>query len=434
MADHRPTTIFALSSGRPPAGIAVVRISGIAAASTLKTLAGGLPEPRRASLRILHRPGGTVGDGALDRALVLWLPGPATATGEDLVELHLHGGRAVVAAVLDALERSPGLRLAEPGEFTRRAFENGRIDLSEAEGLADLIAAETEAERVNALRIAEGGLSARVAAWQHETLGLAARVEALIDFSDEDDVGEGDPDGLRAACRTLAAAIGVLRDSPPAERLRDGIRIVLGGPTNAGKSTLLNALAGRDAALVSPIAGTTRDVIEAPVALDGLPLLLTDTAGLREAGEAVEAMGIERAGRSIAASDILLWLGAPEACPLPERAIIVHARADERREIAPGAVLAVSAVTGEGMDALREAILKRARSLLPPPDSLSLNLRQRSTLAEAADQLTAAAAQFDWLLVAEHLRLALVAFDRLTGRAGTEDMLDALFGRFCIGK
>jgi len=428
----RPGTIFALSSGPPPAGIGVVRISGPAAASALTALAGILPVSRRATLRRLADP---VSHQPLDHALVLWFPGPATATGEDLAELHLHGGRAVIAAVLAALETLPALRPAEPGEFTRRAFETGRIDLSEAEGLADLLAAETEAERINALRLAEGGLSSQVAAWQRATLDLAARVEALIDFSDEDDVGEGDPAGLRAGCAALAGTIGIVRDAPPAERLRDGIRVVLGGPTNAGKSTLLNALAGRDAALVSPIAGTTRDVIEAPVSLGGLPLLLIDTAGLRhDAGEPIEAMGIARAGRTIAASDILLWLGAPDDCPEPERSIIVHARADQHPDMVAGADIAVSAVTGMGMDTLRGLVLSRARSLLPRPDALAINVRQRAAVAEAAAMLGEAATQSDWLLVAEHLRLALAAFDRLTGRAGTEDMLDALFGRFCIGK
>ena len=427
------STIFALSSGRPPAGVAVVRISGPRAAAALQTAIGGaLPAPRRAVLRsIVHPETGTL----LDRALTLWFPGPGSATGEDLAELHLHGGRAVVAAVLDALATIAGLQPAEPGAFTRRAFENGRIDLSEAEGLADLLAAETEAERANALRMADGGLSRQVAIWQQAVLDLAARVEALIDFSDEDDVGEEDADGLRSACSHLAAKMIALNGAPPAERLRDGVRVVIGGPTNAGKSTLLNALAGRDAALVSSVAGTTRDLIEAPVSLGGLPLLLTDTAGLRDRpGEAIEAMGIERAAQTIAGADILLWLGPPIECPAPDRALILHARADERPVMVAGADFAISVRSGEGMDRLRSELLARARALLPAPDVLAINGRQRAALADAADQLSHAAQHADWLLVAEHLRLALAAFDRLTGRAGTEQMLDALFGRFCIGK
>lgn len=425
-------TIFALSSGTPPAAIGVVRISGPAAGDALVALAGRLPTPRRASLRRLRDAEGA----PLDDALLLWFPGPATATGEDLAELHLHGGRAVVAGVLAALSAVAGLRPAEPGEFTRRAFENGRIDLAEAEGLADLLAAETEAARVAALRIAEGGLSRLVVGWQQALLDLAARVEALIDFSDEDDVREDDEGAaVRQGLSAIADAIGRLRDVPPAERLRDGIRIVFGGPVNAGKSTLFNLLAGRDAALVSPIAGTTRDVIEAPVQIDGLPLLLIDTAGLRaDAAEPVEAMGIDRAAQTIAGADILLWFCAPELCPDPARAILVHARADARADHAAADAVAVSAHTGEGIDALRDHILARARTLLPPPDSLSLNRRQRDAVAQAAAAVGTAADEDDWLLVAEQLRIALAAFDRLTGRAGTEDMLDALFGRFCIGK
>ena len=425
-------TIFALSSGAPPAAIGVVRISGPAAGEALIALAGRLPAPRRASLQRLRGADGT----PLDDALLLWFPGPATATGEDLAELHLHGGRAVVAAVLDALSAIAELRPAEPGEFTRRAFENGRIDLAEAEGLADLLAAETEAARVAALRIAEGGLSRLVIEWQQAVLDLAARVEALIDFSDEDDVREDDEGmAVRQGLSGMATIIARLSDTPPAERLRDGVRVVFGGPVNAGKSTLFNLLAGRDAALVSPIAGTTRDVIEAPVQFGGIPLLLVDTAGLRvDAEEPVEAMGIDRAARTIAGADILLWFGRPEACPEPTRAILVHARADARPERAPAGAIAISAHRREGVDALRDALLARARSLLPAPDGLSLNSRQRRAIADAGAAVAQAATEPDWLLVAEQLRIALAAFDRLTGRAGTEDMLDALFGRFCIGK
>ena len=426
-------TIYALSSGTPPAGIGVVRISGPAAGAALTALAGGaLPPPRRASLRRLRDAAGA----PLDDALLLWFPGPNSVTGEDLAELHLHGGRAVIAGVLMALNGIDGLRPAEPGEFTRRAFDSGRIDLAEAEGLADLLAAETEAARIAALRIAEGGLSRVVLDWQQRLLVLAARVEALIDFSDEDDVREEDEGrGIREELVAVGIAIDALEATPPAERLRDGVRVVFGGPVNAGKSTLFNRLAGRDAALVSPVAGTTRDVIEAPVQIGGVPLLLIDTAGLRsDAGEIVEMMGIDRAAQTIAGADIILWFGDATEVPDPDRSILVHARADVRSDIAAPDALIVSAHEDEGVEALRDAVLRRARSLLPPPDGLSLNQRQRKVVAEAAHAVRNALKEADWLLVAEDLRFALAAFDRLTGRAGTEDMLDALFGRFCIGK
>lgn len=426
-------TIYALSSGAPPAGIGVVRISGPAARIALTALAGGdVPAPRRASLRRLRDAAGA----PLDDALLLWFPGPNSVTGEDLAELHLHGGRAVIAGVLAALSSIDGLRPAEPGEFTRRAFENGRIDLAEAEGLADLLAAETEAARIAALRIAEGGLSRVVLDWQQRLLMLAARVEALIDFSDEDDVREEDEGrGVRRDLANVALAIDALEEIPPAERLRDGVRVVFGGPVNAGKSTLFNRLAGRDAALVSPVAGTTRDVIEAPVQIGGVPLLLIDTAGLRsDADEVVEAMGIDRAAQTIAGADIILWFGEAAEVPDADRSILVHARADIRSDSAAPGALIVSAHEGDGVEALRDSVLQRARSLLPPPDGLSLNQRQRRVIAEAARAVRHAVEEADWLLVAEHLRFARAAFDRLTGRAGTEDMLDALFGRFCIGK
>lgn len=426
--DARPT-IHALSSGLPPAAIAVVRISGPDAFAAVQALAGRLPPPRRASMRTLRDP--RSGD-PLDQALVLLFPGPGSATGEDLAELHLHGGRAVVRAVLDALAGMPGQREAMPGEFTRRAFENGRIDLSEAEGLADLLFAETEAQRRSAIAMADGHFSRRVAAWQGDLLGIAALVEAELDFSDEDDV-PGDAAG------EVAKRLGALRDalaaelcSPSAERLRDGIRVVLAGPPNAGKSTLLNALAGRDAAIVSPIAGTTRDRIEAPVAIAGVPFLFTDTAGLRGEGmDEIEHIGIGLARRAMQDADIILWLGEPDECPDDPRAVQLHARADLR---GGGQGLRVSALTGEGMDALRALLLERAGELLPRDGEYALNKRQREALARVQVELDEGAAATDYLILAEHLRAARSAFDAVTGRAGTEDMLDTLFGSFCIGK
>ena len=314
-------TIFALSSGSVPAGIAIVRVSGPQAGPVLARLSGDLPPPRRASYRRLRDESGA----PLDDALVLWFPGQKTATGEDLAEFHLHGGRAVVAAMLAELARQPGCRPAKAGEFTRRAFENGRIDLAEAEGLADLLAAETEAQRQSALVLAEGGLGQLVSTWERTLLAESARLEALLDFSDEGDVGETAPD--LSGLVDLRNALKNLEQAPPAERLRDGVRVVLAGPPNSGKSSLFNYLVGREAAIVTPIAGTTRDRIEAPIALDGLPLLLIDTAGLRdETADEVEAIGIARSGAAMAEADILLWLGPAEAAPL--NAMVIAARAD----------------------------------------------------------------------------------------------------------
>lgn len=421
-------TIFALSSGALPAGIAVVRVSGPEAAQALEIIAGTLPEPRRAVSATLRWEGDM-----LDRALVLWLPGPGTATGEDVAELHLHGGRAVVASVLAALGRLPGLRMAEPGEFTRRAFSNGKLDLAQAEGLADLLAAETEAQRRQALRQAEGGLGKLVGGWRERLLGLAARVEAAIEFAeDEDDVPALVAADL-SAIQLLAADMQAALAQPPAERLRDGVRIVVAGPTNAGKSSLINILAGREAAIASPVAGTTRDLIEIPVSIAGMPCLLIDSAGLREAGGHVEQIGMARARAAIDSADLILWLGLPEACPDRARAIVVHAKADLGKD-GGAAEVATSTLTGDGIDALHGLMTARIKALLPPADAIALNARHRERVAEAVEELTATQAQSDVLFVAEHLRQARIALDRITGRAGVEEMLDALFGRFCIGK
>jgi tRNA modification GTPase len=367
----------------------------------------------------------------LDRALLLWFPGPRTATGEDLAELHIHGGRSVAMAVQAALGRIPGLRAALPGEFTRRAFANGVLDLAEAEGLADLLAAETESQRRAALTLVSGALSRQIETWRQMVLGAAARIEAVLDFADEGDV-EADTAPAYRAASAVAAEIEAALTRPPAERLRDGIRVVLAGPPNAGKSTLLNALAGREAAITAPSAGTTRDVIEAPVAIAGVPYLLTDTAGLRESADAVERIGVVRAQEAIDAADILLWLGDPANCPVAPAAIRLHAKADLAADGVRGTELAVSAVTGQGMDALRDLLAARAAALLPREGELALNVRQREALAECAAALRDTPA--DLTLFAESLRAGCRALDRVTGRAGVEDMLDALFGRFCIGK
>jgi tRNA modification GTPase len=421
-------TIYALSSGSPPAALAVVRISGAHANEALQALAGRLPEPRRASLARLSWKGDR-----LDDALVLRFPGPTTATGEDIAELHLHGGRAVVAAVLNALNDMDGLRLAEPGEFTRRAFENGRIDLAEAEGLADLLQAETESQRRSALALAGGALSRLVEGWQSRVLAHAAALEAVLDFSDEGEVGEAMPPGWSEAIAQLVGEMEAAVARPPAERLRDGLRVVIAGPPNAGKSSLLNWLAGRQAAITSAIAGTTRDLVEAPTAIGGAPFLLVDTAGLRESSDEVEAIGVDRARETIASADLILWLGPPAEAPDRARTILVHSKSD-LEPVSREADLRVSAETGEGMSALVDLLIARARLLLPAEGEAALNTRHRGAISAAAESLREAKSSRDMLITAECLRLARTRLDAVTGRAGMEQMLDALFGRFCIGK
>src|SRR5437868_5395958 len=300
-------TIFALSSGRPPAAIAVIRISGPAAHSAAERIAGTLPDGRTAAVRELRHP--LTGE-PLDQAVVLRFDAPASSTGEDVVEFQGHGGRAVVDSVLVALGAIDGLRQAEPGEFTRRAFENGRIDLTEAEGLADLIEAETESQRKAALALAEGGLRKQIAAWQERLLSLSALAERAIDY-DEDDSAV-DP-ALSRDCSALAEELAGWLARPRIEPLKDGARVVVAGPPNAGKSSLINAIAGQERAIVTDIPGTTRDHIEVPLAITGLPILLTDTAGLRTTKDTVEAIGVERASQLVEAADVLLWLGEPDA-------------------------------------------------------------------------------------------------------------------------
>lgn len=426
----------------PPAAIGVVRVSGPGAGAALTALAGRLPEPRHASLATLKDADGT----PLDNALILWFPGPATATGEDLAELHLHGGRAVVAAVETALAAMPGLRAAVAGEFTRRAFDNGRIDLAEAEGLADLLAAETESQRVQALGMASGHVSRAVAEWQDRLLGLMAGAEAELNFADEDDVQLLDDCAYRLCegMKMLAGELGEWLARPAAEVISDGLSVVIAGPPNAGKSTLINALAQRELAIVSPVAGTTRDVIETVLALDGIAMRFSDTAGLRgEGADAIEAIGIDRAKAAVEGADILLWLGPPNEAPDHPRPILIAAQADRWRGDAAaeaGAAhcdLALSAATGEGMDSLHKYIVEMARTLLPREGDAALRQRQRAALAEAKLWLEVEAGSreaVDLILLAERLRLAATALDRITGRAGVEEMLDALFGRFCIGK
>lgn len=422
-------TIFALSSGAPPAAIGVIRISGPSAGKALRVLVRRMPVPRRATFLPLRDEAGEV----LDSALVLWLPGPATATGEDTAELHCHGGRAVVAAVEAALGRLPELRRATPGEFTRRAFANGRIDLAEAEGLADLLSAETELQRRSAQAMASGGFSRQIEAWRERLLAESAAVEAVLDFADEDDVAAL-PADFTARLERLIAEIAECAARPRAEALREGFRVVLAGPPNVGKSTLFNALVESEAAITAPIPGTTRDVLTRPIAIEGVPFLLVDTAGLREqADDLIEEIGVERARGEVRQADLVLWLGAESEGPSGAWEIEAQAdRADHRAKSTPRHRL--SAVTGEGMAALRRDLVETARGALPRPGEAALNRRQHALLSAAIEALAGAAKDRDPLLIAEQLRLARVAFDSLVGRTATEDMLDALFGRFCIGK
>lgn len=422
-------TIFALSSGAPPAAIAVVRISGPQAGEALVRLAGGLPRPREAKLASLRAEGGSL----LDQALVLWFPGPKSETGEDCAELQLHGGRAIVAAVYEELRKINGMRLAEPGEFTRRAFANGQIDLLQVEGLADLVSAETELQRRAALGAAAGSLSRKVEGWRERLLVLSAQVEATLDFEDEGDV-TGLEHGFGAALENLSAELRDALAAPAVEALREGFRVALAGPPNAGKSTLFNALVDTEAAIITPIAGTTRDVLVRSIGLEGVPFTFVDMAGLRaEAVDTVESIGIARARQEIEAADCVLWLG-PEG-EGPEGAWEIEARCDLEGRTRKGAPAhRVSAVTGFGVTELKRALVDHARAAMPKPGQWALSRRQRELLQQAASALPCAMPLRDPLILAEHLRVARDAFDRLTGRAATEDMLDSLFGRFCIGK
>lgn len=431
-------TIAALSSGPLPAGVAVLRVSGPAAREALSRLAGPVPEPRRASLRTISDLSG----GPIDRGLVLFFPGPGSVTGEDLAEIHLHGGRAVVAAALAALTALPGIRLAEAGEFTRRAFANGRIDLTEAEGLADLLAAETEGQRRQALLQAGGAHRALYEDWSRRLLHARAMLEADFDFSDEDDVSEDVASAVLPAVRAIAAEIANhLSGASRGEILREGFRVALVGAPNAGKSSLLNALARREAAIVSDIAGTTRDTIEVALDLSGVPVRLIDTAGLRETGDAIEAIGVERARAAMAGADLVLLLTpageAPDGTLVeavePERVWHLSTKAD----LHPKAeARAVSVRTGAGLDALvrrigEEAQSRAGESLQPVPT----RERHRLQLARALSILTEEPlADLPPEIVAEALRRADDALGALTGRRGVEELLGVIFSEFCIGK
>ncbi|MBS7810188.1 tRNA uridine-5-carboxymethylaminomethyl(34) synthesis GTPase MnmE [Roseococcus pinisoli] len=427
--------IFALASGAGRAAVALLRLSGAGVEELVAVLCGALPEPRRASLRRLTHEGVV-----LDRALVLWLPGPGSYTGEDSAELHLHGGPAVLAAVTEALV-ALGARPAEPGEFTRRAFLNGRMDLTAAEGIADLIAAETEAQRRQALRQAEGGLAARHAEWAARLTRLLARQEAFIEFEEEDLPTDLDVQVSLAAGVLREEMAALLADGGRAEKLRDGLAIAILGAPNAGKSSLLNALSGRDAAIVSARAGTTRDVVEVRLILAGVPVTLADTAGLREAADEIEAEGVRRALARAEAADLRMLVFAADAEPdaatlslLGPEALVVANKSD-LGDVAIEGAIRVSARTGEGLDELRARLEGAAAARAGLGEEAALTRpRHRAALRDAVEWLDRLPLAGLPELRAEALRNALRALSRLTGRVDVEQVLDLIFGEFCIGK
>ena len=450
-------TIFALSSGRPPAAIAVVRVSGRQARVSLEKLIGRVPEPRVAALARVRDP---VTGETIDEALALWFPGPHSETGEDTAELQLHGGHAVVAGVLDALGRIEGCRLAEPGEFTRRAFENGRLDLTAVEGLADLIGAETPAQRRQAFRQLKGLIGDRAEAWRRQLVEALALVEARIDFSDEADVPEDliSP-AVHAAQRLRSEITAALAGGRRGERLREGLIVAIAGPPNAGKSTLFNRLARRDAAIVSPYAGTTRDILEVHLDLDGYPVTLLDTAGIRESTEPIEQEGVRRARERAADADLVLWVtdvSAEDRIANPTRETLkastlwlienkidlagpYGATAREKNDEYEF-IISISAAKGDGTDVIIERLAAFAREYFSMIETgIVTRARHRHLFEEtvaAIDRALAEAAKpgDHEELIAEELRLAATALGRLTGRVDVEDILDVIFRDFCIGK
>jgi tRNA modification GTPase len=450
-------TIFALSSGRPPAAIAVVRVSGARSRRALEALTGRVPEPRKAVLVNVRDP---LTGAAIDQALALWFPGPRSETGEDVAELQLHGGRAVIAAVLAALGRLDGFRLAEPGEFTRRAFEHGRIDLTQVEALADLIYAETEAQRRQALDQLRGLLGGRAEAWRGKLIEALALVEAGIDFADEGDVPKDLVARAMAIARPLSAEIReALAGADRGERLRDGLWVVIAGPPNAGKSTLLNRLARREAAIVSPYAGTTRDVIEVHMDLSGYAVNLIDTAGIRAASDdPIEREGMRRAREAASRADLVLWVvdirdfdggtgSGLESQAQGTRWIVLNKTdlLDGEAQQQLEAKLSrrdrahwISALTGDGVDRLLASLVEFAEASFSLEPALVTRERQRQRLSEVVAALNAAstraAEEAGEELVAEHLRQAVTSLGKLTGRVDVEDILDVIFRDFCIGK
>jgi len=449
----REQTIFALSSGRPPSAISIVRVSGPLARDALKALAGRVPEPRMAIRTLLRARTGQ----PIDEAIVLYFPGPASATGEDVAEFHIHGGRAVQAALFGALSNFENIRAAEPGEFTRRAFENGKLDLTEAEALDDLIRADTEAQRRQALHQLQGLLGEKARDWRKRIIEAQALIEAGIDFADEGDV----PAELMApALRTIEALSGEIRQTLAtqgrSERLRDGMKVAISGPPNVGKSTLINLLARREVAIVSPHAGTTRDIIEVHLDLDGYPVTVIDTAGIRDTNDPIEQEGVRRARLRAEEADLVLWMteggeGRAEEVGAPADTAVWLVRNKIDLESAKGSSMSgegsqsaggarlfrISARRGDGIWELIAALTDFVRNFFGSREEALIGReRQRKLLQETADALqrSVLAASAGEELAAEELRAASQSLGRLLGRVDVEDILDAIFKEFCIGK
>ncbi len=438
------STIYAMASGGLPSGVAVMRVSGPACRAVLEAVIGRVPAPRVATLASIRDRSGS----PIDRGLVLWFPAPGSFTGEDVIEFQVHGSRAVVRALAALLGSFDGVRPAEAGEFTRRAFLSGRLDLTEVEGLADLLAAETEAQLRQALAQSEGSLRRLYDGWRSDLIDARAAIEADLDFADEDDI----PDSIADRAFTIAAATMEsvskhLGNARRGERLRDGLQVVIVGPPNAGKSSLLNHLARRDVAIVSEEAGTTRDVLEVHLDLAGCPVTLVDTAGLREASNQVEREGIRRALERARSADLILSVGAPDAAHEATDGVDAPIwLIDAKSDLGGGVVVAidptiprfaVSTVTGEGVDALVAALGVFATEALSGSGAEAVPTRERHRvlLADVVKSLDRAIqTRNDLVLAAEHLRRATDALGRLTGRVDVEDLLDRVFSSFCIGK
>src|SRR5882757_4060503 len=440
----RDQTIFALSSGRPPNAISVVRVSGAHASTILSTLASRIPPPRRATRALIR----DANQQPIDDAVVLWFPGPKSATGEDVAEFHVHGGRAVLAALFAALSSFENTRAAEPGEFTRRAFENGKLDLTEAEGLDDLIHADTDRQRRQALRQLKGLLGGRARSWRAQIIEASALIEAGIDFSDEGDVPAELIAPALAKIKALHAEIAeVLAAQGRSERLRDGLVVAIAGPPNVGKSTLMNQLARREVAIVSPHAGTTRDVIEVQLDLDGYPVTVIDTAGIRATDDPVEQEGVRRARARAAEADLVLWMTDAQHEEMAHASSapvwLVRNKIDlEISAVTSGQSMGVrefriSARHGDGLGELVAAMIVFAQDYFGTSEGgLISRERQRRLLRETAESLQRSVEMIGSgeELAAEDLRRAAYSLGRLLGRVDVEDILDVIFRDFCIGK